>query len=80
MLSAIPWNYCMGGIAYGLPFPVYFPSHGESEWFLMELEPELRNHGRYISPFSILGNCLVSLLASFVFVFLIKLFTNVKEK
>jgi len=59
---SVSWNFCMGGDAYGMPFPVVFPSHFESAVIMFfELQPNMKNHGLVFSPLSILGNLLASI-------------------
>lgn len=49
----------MGGNAVGVPFPILYPSHGESAFYLFELYPELKTHGKILSPVSPLGNFII---------------------
>jgi hypothetical protein len=63
LVSPIPWMYCMGGNAYGMPFPIVFPSHGDEPLPTIALEPDTKVHGAVLSPFSFLGNY----IAMFVF-------------
>ena len=52
----------MGGDAYGIPFPVVFPSHFDSEMFMFfELQPTMKSHGLIFSPLSILGNLVAAI-------------------
>jgi len=44
---AIKWQYCMGGIGYGLPFAILHPSHGNAI-FSFNFQPELKTHGMEI--------------------------------
>jgi hypothetical protein len=34
LFDIVPWSYCMSGDAYGLPFPIVFPRHGEDHMLL----------------------------------------------
>lgn len=62
MISIIPWGFCMGGSAYGLPFPVVLPSHiGDSTVIFIVLSPVAKVHGVLLSPLSIICNYLLSL-------------------
>lgn len=55
VLFALPWDYCMDGRGYGIPFAWWHPGHGE-EW-AWPLQPEAK-----FSPVIDAGNLLASLL------------------
>ncbi|MDG9669068.1 hypothetical protein ONV78_15090 [Hahella sp. CR1] len=61
LLSAIPWEFCMGGTAYGLPFPLVFPSHEDIDWYLIPIGEIEKIHTTLVSPLSLVGNLLAAL-------------------
>lgn len=71
LFSVIPWEYCVAGFAFGLPFPVVFPSHGESGVHIFEFGSPPDQI--IFSPLALFGNMAVSmvLLLPIIGVFLI---------
>lgn len=60
VLALQPWSYCMHGPAYGFPFPVLYPSHGEHVWHLIHiaLEPSPSSAMQF-SPLSFAANLVI---------------------
>jgi len=58
LCALIPWKYCSGGNAFGLPIAIVRPSHGPL-WGAIQFESTSKTHGTELSIFAFFGDVLL---------------------
>ena len=79
ILLFVPYEFCMGGDGYGLPFAILSPAHGETEWYFYHLEPEVKIHGQQLNFLSIIFNLIAWPIISIMVLFIIKIILRVRK-